>query len=47
MHRTKVISAKNKKYVAFEKLCIVNTPEHVKVSKDILVYNGQGEGETK
>ena len=35
------------KYPAWEKLCIFNTPEVVKVNKLIQVSIGQGEGDTK
>jgi hypothetical protein len=35
--KTIVTTAKNKKYIALVKLCIVNTPEHVNASDDILV----------
>ena len=39
--------AKNKQYISLTKPWNVNTAEVVRVSKLILVYNGQGEGETK
>ena len=35
------------KYPAWEKLCIFNTPEVVKVNKLIQVSIGQGEGDTR
>ena len=35
------------KYPAWEKLCIFNTPEVVKVNKLMQVSIGQGEGDTK
>ena len=41
------IKAKSNEYPAYSKLCIVKTPEVVKVSKLIQVYIGQGEGDTK
>jgi len=43
----KVINAKNKKYLALLKPCIVKTPVVVSVKSEIQVYIGQGEGETK
>ena len=47
IHVTKLINANIKKQLALEKPCIVNTPEHVNVNKQILEFKGQGEGETR
>lgn len=44
---TKIINARYKKYDARLKPCMVNTPVVVKVNSAILVYSGQGEGETR
>ena len=41
------IKPQDNQYPADWKLCIVKTPEVVKVSKLIQVKIGQGEGETK
>jgi hypothetical protein len=41
------IKAKGSQYPAYEKLCIVETPDVVKLNKLIQVKIGQGEGETK
>lgn len=41
------IKARAKKYSALVKPCIDSTPLVVKVSRDIQVYIGQGEGDTK
>lgn len=41
------MNAKGNKYPAYAKLCIVSTPEVVKVSKLIQLKIGQGEGDTK
>jgi hypothetical protein len=47
IEETTNIKAKPKKYSALLKLCIDNTPLVVKVSIEIQVYTGQGEGDTK
>jgi len=44
---TKFKNAKNKKYSALLNPCIDKTPIVVKLSNEILVFNGQGDGETK
>jgi hypothetical protein len=41
------INAKVRKYSAWLKPCIDNTPVVVKVNRDIEVYIGQGEGDTR
>jgi hypothetical protein len=41
------MKAKVKKYSALLKPCIDSTPLVVKVNKEIPVYIGQGEGDTK
>ena len=41
------IKAQNNEYPADWKLCMVRTPEVVRVNKLIQVKIGQGEGETK
>ena len=41
------VNAEGNKYPAWEKLCIVKTPEVVKVNKLMQVKIGQGEGDTK
>ena len=47
MLSTTNIKAEGSQYPAYEKLCIVETPDVVKVNKLIQVKIGQGEGETK
>jgi len=47
IEETTKIKAKVKKYSAWLNPCIDNTPLVVNVNKDILVYRGQGEGDTK
>jgi hypothetical protein len=44
---TNEIKANIQIYFALEKLCIVDTPDVVRVIKEMLQYIGQGEGETK
>lgn len=44
---TRLIIANKTKTLELLKPCIVNTPLVVKVNKEIQVYNGQGDGETK
>ncbi len=41
------VKAKSKKRLAQAKPCIVKTPDNVSVNKLILLYNGQGDGDTK
>lgn len=41
------MKAKSNEYPACSKLCIVKTPEVVKVNRLIQVYIGQGEGDTR
>lgn len=44
---TNNIKAKSNEYPAYSKLCIVKTPEVVKVNKLMQVNIGQGEGDTR
>ncbi len=43
----KLARAIYKKYIALENPCIVSTRDVVKVNKDILVFKGQGDGDTR
>jgi hypothetical protein len=47
MLKTTTVKARGNQYPAYEKLCIVETPDVVKVNKLMQVKMGQGEGETK
>jgi len=47
MLETTKVKARGNQYPAYEKLCIVETPDVVKLSKLIQVKIGQGEGDTK
>lgn len=47
MESIKQVKAANRKKLLFEKLCIVYTPAVVRLSKDIQLLRGHGEGETK
>ena len=43
----KQVKAANRKKLPFEKLCMVYTPVVVRLSKDIQLLMGHGDGETK
>ena len=45
--KIKQVKAKKTKKFALRKLCIVKTPVVVKLSKDMDVFNGHGEGDTR
>ena len=44
---TREVKANSKNIPAQTKPCIVKTPDNVSVNKLILLYNGQGDGDTK